>query len=58
MPSKRGLEKVSGVSVVRMPSPTISEEWNWPERLDEIRIFWNQELKRGFLVMLLPLSCG
>ena len=58
IPSKRGLEKVNGVRVVRMPSPTISEEWNSPEWLDEISRLLNHELKRGFLVMMLPLLTG
>ena len=57
-PSKRGLEKVSGVRVVRMPSPTIREEWNCPEWLEEMRTLLNHELKRGLLKMLLPLAVG
>ena len=44
MPLKVGLEKVSGVRVVRMASPTVSAVWNWPLWADEITTRSNQLL--------------
>ena len=36
----------------------MSEEWNCPEWLEEMRTLLNHELKRGLLKMLLPLAVG
>ena len=41
-PLKVGLEKVSGVSVVRMASLIVSAAWNWPFWDDEITTRSNQ----------------
>ena len=58
MPSKTGLDRVSGVMVVLNPSPTVIAVWNWPVELEETMTRLNQLRKVGSLKMPLPNSRG
>ena len=57
-PLNVGLEKVRGVSVVRMASPTVREVWNWPWLADEMTRLSNHRPKRVPFKRALPWRRG